>query len=74
MSARKEIPKESLVVLKRRLDKLSPRDDQRRILMKESAEFYGVSESTLYRKLQKYITPKSVRRSETKRQSNIDVI
>ncbi|KPA17051.1 integrase, catalytic region [Candidatus Magnetomorum sp. HK-1] len=64
MSARKEIPKESLVVLKRRLDKLSPRDHQRRRLMKESAEFYGVSESTLYRKLQKYITIKSVRRSD----------
>jgi hypothetical protein len=48
----KVLPAEALLDLRRRLNTLSPQTPERRRLMQETAALYGVSESTLYRKLQ----------------------
>ena len=47
----KAIPAEALLDLRRRLNTLAPQTAERRRLMQETAALYGVSESTLYRKL-----------------------
>ena len=50
--------------LRNSLDRLPPRSKERRILIEETAELYGVSTVTIYRALKEYITPKSVRRAD----------
>jgi hypothetical protein len=47
----KAVPAEALLDLKRRLGTLAPRSTERRRLVQETAALYGVSESTLYRRL-----------------------
>jgi hypothetical protein len=62
--ARKAIPAEALVDLRRRLSPLPPRAPERRRLMQETAALYGVSEQTLYRAVQQHSKPRAVNRSD----------
>jgi predicted DNA-binding transcriptional regulator AlpA len=62
--ARKAIPSEALLDLRRRLSSLPPRAPQRRRLMQEIATLYGVSEPTLYRAVQQQGKPRAVHRSD----------
>ena len=62
--ARKAIPAEALVDLRRRLSPLPPRAPERRRLMQETAALYGVSEQTLYRAVQQHRKPRAVNRSD----------
>src|SRR5687767_14391205 len=61
---RKAIPAEALVDLRRRLSPLPARAPERRRLMQETAAFYGVSESTLYRAIQHQGPPRAVNRAD----------
>ena len=61
---RRGIPTETLMELRSALDRLPARSKERRILISETAELYGVSTVTIYRALKEYITPKSVRRAD----------
>jgi hypothetical protein len=47
----KSVPAEALLDLRRRLADLTPHSSERRRLVQEAASLYGVSESTLYRRL-----------------------
>jgi hypothetical protein len=47
----KAVPAEALLDLRRRLASVAPRSGERRRLVQEAASLYGVSESTLYRRL-----------------------
>lgn len=58
------IPTEALLDLQRRLRTYPPRSHERRIIIIQVAELYGVSESTLYRALQATGIPKALRRSD----------
>ena len=62
--ARKQIPHEALIDLNRRLNLLPPRSHQRRIVLQQTAELYGVSEATLYRALRKQSRPRALKRSD----------
>ena len=61
---RRGIPIETLMELRNSLDRLPARSQERRILVEETAELYGVSKVTIYRALKEYVTPKSVRRND----------
>ncbi len=61
---RRGIPLETLMELRNSLDRLPSRSKERRILVEETAQLYGVSKVTLYRALKEYITPKSLRRKD----------
>ena len=61
---RRGIPTETLIELRNSLDRLPPRSKERRILVEETAQLYGVSTVTIYRALKEYITPRSVRRAD----------
>ena len=61
---KKEIPAEAIVDLRRRLDQLPPRSKERRVLVQEIAQLYGISEDTVYRTLRENIQVKSVRRTD----------
>jgi hypothetical protein len=50
--------------LRNSLDRLPARSKERRVLIEETAELYGVSTVTIYRALKEYITPRSVRRAD----------
>ena len=56
---RRGIPIETLMELRNSLDRLSPRSKERRILIEETADLYGVSKITIYRALKEYTTPKN---------------
>ena len=60
----KQIPAEALLDLRRRLEALSPRSPERRLLMQETAHLYGVAEVTLYRALRFQARPRALRRSD----------
>ncbi len=61
---RKSIPAESLLQLKRRLDTLPSRHDERKEQVVSIAELYGVSSSTIYRALRELQKPKSASRAD----------
>ncbi len=61
---RKTIPLESIIELRQRLERLPPRSEARRTLILETAELYGVSAQTVYRKLRQHRLPHSVRRTD----------
>lgn len=61
---RKQIPTEALVDLQRRLGTFPARSHERRFVLQQSADLYGVSESTLYRALRTTGFPKALRRSD----------
>lgn len=52
---KKEIPTEAIVDLRRRLEQLPPRSKERRVLVQEVAQLYGISEDTVYRTLRENI-------------------
>jgi hypothetical protein len=58
------MPAEALVELRRRLQSFPPRSAQRRSLMQEFGDLYGVSESTVYRALRTHARPKALRRAD----------
>jgi hypothetical protein len=61
---RKAIPREAIVDLRRRLDALAPRSPERRVLVQDIAQLYGVAEVTLYRALRERLRPKALQRSD----------
>ncbi len=61
---RKTIPLESIIELRQRLERLPPRSEARRTLILETAELYGVSAQTVYRKLRQHRLPHSARRTD----------
>ena len=63
MSHRK-IPPEAIVQLRQRLASLPDHSSERRALIQETANFYGVSEHTIYRLLRERGQVKSARRSD----------
>ena len=60
----KKIPDEILFALGQRLEILPERSAQRRSLVRETADLFGVSEKSVYRYLRDRIRPKSLRRSD----------
>jgi hypothetical protein len=60
----KQLPAEALFDLRRRLSLLPPRSPQRRQLMRETAQRYGVSEDTLYRILRDRLRPRALHRTD----------
>ena len=63
MSGKRIFP-EALISLRHRLSSLPSRSKERRSIMQETANLYGVSESTLYRALNVHNRPKPLRRSD----------
>jgi len=61
---RKIIPAEILIDLARRLAMLPARCHERRLIVSETAQAFGVSEQTLYRALAERYRPKALRRSD----------
>lgn len=59
-----KIPDEALVELRARLGRLPSRSAQRRALIQETAQVYGISEQTLYRLLQEPASLRSSRRAD----------
>lgn len=60
----KRIYPEALISLRHRLSRLPSRSKERRAIMQETAELYGVSEATLYRAMNQPNRPKALRRSD----------
>ncbi|HEY9881674.1 MAG TPA: IS481 family transposase [Leptolyngbyaceae cyanobacterium] len=58
------MPTEAILDLRQRLSKLPSRCAERRQLIQATAQLYGVSESTLYRALQRASQPHGVRRTD----------
>ncbi len=54
--AQKQIPQERLIDLQRRLNILPPRSHERRNVIQQTADLYGMSEATLYRALKRMFT------------------
>jgi hypothetical protein len=61
---KKQIPSETVVDLRRRLNQLPPRSKERRLLVGEIAHLYGVSSDTVYRALRDEMQLSSVRRAD----------
>ena len=61
---KKQLVGEVLIDLHRRLSTLPTRSHERRMIMQETANLYGVSEQTLYRALAQRARPRALRRSD----------
>ncbi len=61
---RQQIPDFALVSLRQRLDTLPSRCSERRQLIAQTVNLYGISSVTLYRLLQEHSRPKSLRRAD----------
>ena len=61
---RKQLVAEALIDLHRRLSTLATRSHERRKIMQETANLYGVSEQSLYRALAQRARPRALRRSD----------
>ena len=61
---KKQLVAEALIDLHRRLSTLPARSHERRMIMQETANLYGVSEQTLYRALAQRARPRALRRSD----------
>jgi hypothetical protein len=61
---KKQLVAEALVDLHRRLSTLPTRSHERRVIMQETANLYGVSEQTLYRALAQRARPRALRRAD----------
>lgn len=61
---RKEIPAEALINLRERLALLPSRSPNRKIILSKVASLYGVSASSIYRKLREFQTPKAIYRKD----------
>jgi transposase InsO family protein len=60
----KKIPAEALIGLHQRLAGLPARSSERRRVLCEAAELYGICEQSLYRALAQRLRPKALRRSD----------
>jgi len=60
----KRVAAEVLIDLRRRLDRLAPRDPERGRLMAATAALYGVSRATLYRQLRENRRPRPTHRAD----------
>ena len=58
------IPLETIIELRQRLERWPKRSSERRTLILETAELYGVSPETVYRNLRNNTLPRSVRRTD----------
>lgn len=65
--ARKRIPIEALIMLHNSLDALPARSPERKVLIDEAADLYGVSASTVRRALRRHTQPQSARRADYNR-------
>ena len=61
---KKQLVAEALIDLHRRLSALPSRSHDRRMIMRETATPYGLSEQTLYRALAERARPRALRRSD----------
>src|SRR5271165_7052335 len=61
---KKQLVAEALIDLHRRLSTLAIRSHERRMIMQETANLYGVSEQSLYRALAQRARPRALRRSD----------
>ncbi|HEY5707206.1 MAG TPA: hypothetical protein VIS96_16725 [Terrimicrobiaceae bacterium] len=61
---KKQLVAEALIDLHRRLSALPSRSHDRRMIMQETANLYGLSEQTLYRALAERARPRALRRSD----------
>jgi hypothetical protein len=61
---RTSISLEALFELQRRLSPLPSRSPERRTIIQEAADLYGITEHTLYRALREQTNPRSVRRAD----------
>jgi hypothetical protein len=61
---KKQLVAETLIDLHRRLSTLPSRSHDRRVIMRETANLYGLSEQTLYRALAERARPRALRRSD----------
>jgi hypothetical protein len=61
---KKQLVAEALIDLHRRLSTLPARSHERRIIMQETANLYGVSEQTLYRALAQGARPRGFGKSK----------
>jgi hypothetical protein len=61
---RRQLPAEAVVNLRHRLAQLPPRSTERRALIQETAQLYGISPDTLYRALRERSQPRALRRSD----------
>jgi hypothetical protein len=61
---KKQISGDVLADLDRRLAGLPERSPERRRIMHETVQFYGISEQSLYRALRQHLRPKPLRRSD----------
>ena len=60
----KQLPAEALLDLRRQLSTVPPRSAERRQLIQATADFYGLSEYTLYKTLRERWRPRTVRRRD----------
>lgn len=60
----KQLPAEALLNLRRQLSTVAPRSAERRQLIQATANFYGLSEYTLYKTLRERWKPRTVRRRD----------
>jgi hypothetical protein len=60
----KVIPIETLIILQNQLNGLPDRSNKKKMIIKDTATLYGVSESTVYRALSKYSDSKTEKRSD----------
>ena len=61
---RSPIPVDSLLALRQRLDRLSPKSPERPVQVQSIAELYGVSKDTVYRLLRDVRKPKAAHRGD----------
>jgi hypothetical protein len=61
---KKQLVAEALIDLHRRLNTFPIRSHERRTIMQETANLYGVSEQSLYRALAQRARPRALRRSD----------
>nr|WP_319397225.1 IS481 family transposase [uncultured Desulfobacter sp.] len=66
------MPKDRLIELHNRFNLLPVRHEERKRLVMEFAEIYGVSTNTVYRSLRELFKPKSLKRSDTGKPRQID--
>ena len=59
-----QVPAEALLDLRRRLSTLPLRSPERRQVMRDTAQLYGVSEDTLYRSLRERLRPRALHRAD----------
>ncbi|MGD6510618.1 IS481 family transposase, partial [Xanthomonas citri pv. citri] len=61
---RKQPSGETLVLLRRRLEELPPRSEERQHLIEDCAHLHGVSTDTIYRALRDQFRPRALRRRD----------